>query len=250
MFKLKNFIQDPLQLRKVAINGELAPFHGVTVISPCYYEHRDFFDAIYQGLQTHPLVKTYFALLPANSYHMTTMSLETEAQKGNSWNKFITKNLPRYQEIRKNLQINPLKPLIEKVELKVNSVISLTLLLNEVHETQIKKTAQALNLGKTVPSCFHITLAYSKPLIKLSRENTELLYSEINEQLQHVINKKIFPMEIEVPSLSYFNDMSAYYPWSAERNPFTIEIQKPHWLNRLLPRSRKHTSKLKKEAIL
>ncbi|QLZ69104.1 hypothetical protein FOLKNPGA_01886 [Legionella sp. PC1000] len=226
MFTLKNEKMLAKQLSKVDAHGKYAPFPGVTVISACYPKQKEFCETIYQFLVNNPLIVHHFLPLPAKSYHMTTMSLETEQQIGSSWSQFITNNLPHYKRIQQALQKNPLCPSIEKMEVSIGRTISLTLSLPKEQEAQIKKIATFLNIEETIPKIFHITLAYSRfkraPYIEIS----EQLQAEITKELNKIIGKIKFPLEIAEYTLCYFNDMTAFPLWDAENNPFT-QTQSP-----------------------
>lgn len=215
MFTIKNK-PEQRQLRKVDEHGEYAPFPGVTVVSACYPEQKEFCEAIYQVLKSSPLIMHYFSPLPAHSYHMTTMSLETEQQVGAFWSQFITKNLPHYKKINQTLQKNPIYPSIEKMQVNVDWCISLSLFLSKKHVAQIEEMAEALNIEETIPPVFHFTLAYPRPNRKISKEVSEQIIKELNG----VIEKTAVPFEIAEAKLCYFNDMTAFLPWDAENNPF------------------------------
>ncbi|CAM3022608.1 Uncharacterized protein conserved in bacteria [Legionella steigerwaltii] len=220
MFTIKNK-QEHRQLSKVDEHGEYAPFPGVTVVSACYPEQKEFCDAIYKALKNNPLIMHYFSPLPANSYHMTTMSLETEQQVGSTWDQFITNNLPHYKKIKQNLQKKPIYPAIEKLEIYTGWCISLNIFLPKEHAAQIEEMAEALNIEETIPRIFHITLAYPRPNKTVSQEIKEQLHTEIIRELNGVIEKTIFPLKIAEAKLCYFHDMTAFHPWNAENNPFT-----------------------------
>ena len=207
------------KLVKVDKYGKYAPFPGVTVVASCYPEQKEFCEIMYKILINNQLIMEYYSPLPATSYHMTTMSLETEQQKGGSWNDFISRNLSVYRKIIQDLQTSLFHPLVEKMEIRINETISLLVHLPEAQKTRIKQTAQALNLENTVP-IFHITLAYPHPNKKISAEVITQLQKEITDKLSIIIAKTTLPMKIAEPKLCYFNDMTAFHPWSAEQNPF------------------------------
>ncbi|KTD41310.1 DUF1868 domain-containing protein [Legionella parisiensis] len=227
MFTLKCEKVHPRQLNKVNEHGEYAPFPGVTVVSACYPKQKEFCESIYKLLVSNPLIVHHFLPLPAQSYHMTTMSLETEQQIGSSWNQFIIDNLPHYKRIKQTLQDNPLYPSIEYMEVNIGRTISLSLSLPTDQEAQIKKIAKSLNIEETIPKVLHITLAYSRFNRRISHEISEQLHTEITKELNKVIEKIEFPLEIAEYKLCYFNDMTAFPSWNAENNPF-IQSKSPH----------------------
>ncbi|WP_454780751.1 DUF1868 domain-containing protein [Legionella sp. WA2022007384] len=246
MFTLKNKNELQKQLSKVNEYGEYAPFPGVTVVSSCYPEHREFCEAIFKVLNNNPLIMHYFNPLPASSYHMTTMSLETEQQIGDAWNRFIINKLPHYKKIKQTLEDTPFHPSIEKMVVNIDRCISLTLTLSKEHEEQIKEIAEALNIEKTIPRVFHITLAYSRPNKTISKEGSEELHEEITDKLNVIIEKTKFPMNIAEPKLCYFNDMTAFPIWNAEDNPFNhATTPLHHELSSIL--DNKENSEFKKE---
>lgn len=226
MFTLKNENERGIQLKKVDEQGEYAPFPGVTVVSACYPEQKEFCEAIYKAFVSNPLIVQHFAPLPANSYHMTTMSLETEQQVGSEWNQFITKNLPLYKNIKQTLQKNPMFPSVEKMEVNIDWSISLTLHLPNEQKAQIREIAEALNIEKTIPKVFHMTLAYSR----FNKKISEQLQMELTKELNAVIENTKFPFKIAAPKLCYFNNMIAFPLWDAESNPFVQSTPSSHRL--------------------
>lgn len=208
------------QLTKVDEQGAYSPFSGVTVVSSCYPEHKMFCTTIYNALKSNSLVMEFFSPLPASSYHMTTMSLETEQEIGNLWDEFILDNLDNYRKIKNELETNPIYPLIEKVQVNISWTISLTVFLSKAQEIQIKETAKAVKIEDTVPRVFHITLAYPRPNKKTSAVITQRLQNELTAQLETLIGQFHFPMKVAQAKLCYFNDMIAFHPWNAESNPF------------------------------
>ncbi|PWY54866.1 DUF1868 domain-containing protein [Legionella qingyii] len=221
MFTLKNENAHSRQLSKVNERGEYAPFPGVTVVSACYPKQKEFCETLYKLLVSNPLIVNHYLPLPAQSYHMTTMSLETEQQIGSSWNQFIYNNLPHYKRIKQTLEKNAIYPSIEKMEISIGRTISLSLSLPKEQETQIKTIATSLNIEDTVPRVLHITLAYSRFNRPMPKEISEPLHAEITKELNKFIEKIKFPIEISEYMLCYFNDMTAFPSWDAENNPFT-----------------------------
>lgn len=217
MFTVKSENDQPVQLKKVNEYGEYIPFPGVTVISACYPEQKEFCETIYKALVKNPSILNYFAPLPAESYHMTTMSLETEHQIGLDWTQFINDNLSRYKNMNQVLQKNPIYPSIERMEVRIGWSISLTLHLPQQQKIHIKETAESLNIEKTIPKVFHMTLAYSIPNTTIPEE----LKSEITKELNAVIGNIQLPIKIARPTLCYFHDMTSFPVWDAEKNPFT-----------------------------
>ncbi|MCW8418659.1 DUF1868 domain-containing protein [Fluoribacter dumoffii] len=187
MFTLKNKNERSPQLRKVDQYGEYAPFPGVTVVSACYPEQKEFCEAIYKVLQSNSFITHYYSPLPADSYHMTTMSLETEQQVGDIWDQFISTNLPHFKKIKQTLQKFPIYPSIERMEVFVGRCISLNVTLPKDHAAQIEETAEALNIEHTIPPIFHITLAYSRPNKSISHEESAQLQAEIIKELNVII---------------------------------------------------------------
>ncbi|MGM9454100.1 DUF1868 domain-containing protein [Legionella bozemanae] len=246
MFTLRNEKTRPRQLSKVNEHGEYAPFPGVTVVSACYPKQKEFCETIYKFLVSNPLILHHFLPLPAQSYHMTTMSLETEQQIGSSWNQFIINNLPHYKRIKQTLQKNPLYPSIEKMEVSIGRTISLSLSLPKEQEAQIKKIATSLNIEETIPKVFHITLAYSRFNRAISKEISEQLHAEIAKEINKIIEKIEFPLEIAEYALCYFNDMMAFPSWDAENNPF-IQSKSPHHYPSVIQGDKKDMDELQEE---
>lgn len=246
MFSLKSKNEHTRQLSKIDGRGEYAPFPGVTVVSACYPKQKEFCETIYKILVNNPLILHHFLPLPAQSYHMTTMSLETELQIGSSWNQFIINNLPRYKRIKQTLQKNPLYPAIETMEVSIGRTLSFSLSLSKEQQTQIKKIAASLNIEETIPKVLHITLAYSRFNGTISKEISEQLQAEISKELNKVIEKIKFPLEIAEYKLCYFNDMTAFPSWDAENNPF-IQSQSPHHDLSFIQSDKKDTHEFQEE---
>ncbi|VEB37534.1 Uncharacterized protein conserved in bacteria [Legionella cherrii] len=245
MFTMKNK-QEHRRLSKVDDHGEYALFPGVTVVSACYPEHKEFCETIHKALKNNPLIMQHFSPLPANSYHMTTMSLETEHQVGAIWDQFITHNLPHYKKIKQALQKTPITPSIEKMQVNIGRTISLALNLFREHVAQIQEIAEALSIEETIPKIFHITLAYSRSNKIISIEVSEQLKAEITRELNVILEKTILPLKIAEAKLCYFNDMKAFIPWDAEHNPFT---QSKQHVPDYLQINEQSTEYLQKEAL-
>ncbi|KTD73292.1 DUF1868 domain-containing protein [Legionella tucsonensis] len=245
MFSLKSK-NEHTQLSKVDEYGQYAPFPGVTVVSACYPKQKEFCETIYKLLVNNSLIAHHFLPLPAQSYHMTTMSLETEQQIGGSWNQFIINKLPHYKKIKQTLQKNPLYPSIEKMEISIGRTLSLSLSLPKEQQTQIKKIAASLNIEEKIPKILHITLAYSRFNGTISKEIFEQLHAEITKELKKIIEKINFPLEIAEYKLCYFNDMTAFLSWDAENNPF-IQSQSPYHDLSFIKSDKKETDDLQEE---
>ncbi|OCH98089.1 hypothetical protein A8135_13085 [Legionella jamestowniensis] len=221
MFKSKNPNSSARPLCKIDEAGNFGYFPGITVVSSLYPTHRELCSAIHAALEGSSLIKEYFSLLPAESYHMTMMDLQTKEGIGDSWNEFISQNLSENRKIIQELQTNRICPSIEKMKINIAWSLSIHFVLPEEQEKQIRDVAKTLNLEKKVPYVFHMTLAYLRPNKEISEAVADQLENEIKQNISSVINSITMPMKLAEPQLCYFNDMTCFYPWDATYNPFS-----------------------------
>jgi hypothetical protein len=224
---MKSKVQSSKILSKMDQNGDFASYPGITVVAACYPEVKEFCEEIYTALAGINLIQEYYSLLPAQSYHMTTMDLHTaeeEQRKGKKWDSFVQENLDQFKELAQQLSANSTKPVIESITVSSGWVIMLSLKLAGAQEEKIKTVAETLGKKSAVPKSFHITLAYSRPGKKFAIDIGKSINDEVIGKLTKIISQREFPMTLEEPKLCYFHDMRAFHPWNAEKNPFNEEL--------------------------
>ena len=212
--------------RKINEKGKYCLFPGITVVSACFPEHKDFCYEVYNALSESDLLVQYFSLLPAESYHMTTMDLHTQERVGDKWRSFVEKNLPRFREIKQTLQKADITPVIEDMRIDASKGIILQLTVSAEQRELIKQTAEKLDIEEAIPPFFHITLAYPIPQKLISKELRSQLQEEVLVRLSKIIES--YPaMVIAQAKLCYFHDMNAFIPWDAQESPFNKKIASP-----------------------
>jgi len=203
-------------LKKIDNQGKYCKFPGITIVSAIRQEDFEIWKKIHDQLEKCPNLKEYFSLLPAESYHMTTFGLFNQKRDGGSnWEKFIDEKLPKLQEINKELNARSFSPEVIIDSFSVRKIgITLYLKLKEDQKKIIKEVAEKFGFQEHVPNSFHISLAYT---YKMPDEEK---LKEMKNQFKSAVTcvKKSF--KLDPPKLCYYNDMTAFIPWDAEKNPF------------------------------
>ncbi|KAB8033802.1 DUF1868 domain-containing protein [Fluviispira multicolorata] len=207
-------------LTKIDSSGNYCSFPGVTVISNIKDENREMWQKVYKKLSDIPLITEYFALLPVESYHMTTINLYTKkyegGKKGRKWKTFVTSRFSFFKNLKATLESNAFEPRVNSATLltpKVSSIISLLVPLDDSQKEKIYDVATQYGIVKKIPNPFHVTLAYS--------------YKKVPDEIRIEINKKVNdilksilasyekqPIVFKQPKLSYFLNMTAYLEWN------------------------------------
>lgn len=203
-------------LEKIDDEGNFCPFPGVTVI--CFTEPSDdnFWREIYNHLMNSPTICKYFAPLPYDSYHMTTISLETSKEVGEeNWNNFINEKLEHYKEIQKALaHESPME--VQFDLLSEAGGLTLQVKLSEKQTDKIFEFAKKHNHFEDIPMYFHITLAYQ--FNSMPTEDYKKILIELKPLENRLKQQKTF--KLQRPQLCYFHNMTEFTPWDCEENPF------------------------------
>eukprot|EP01038_Epipyxis_sp_PR26KG_P008603 gene8603-11627_t len=237
-----------MNFKKVDENGFYCPFRGVTVVcawmttvdhmnvdnSTADYEDESgnqlkpmasmhIQRKIFNYLSNHSLLAQYYAPLPFESYHMTTMDLITIRDTSvEGWVGYIDQNLSTFQHIFQVISnpANVLFPVVSVASFVVSTVI---LLILKVDDSQIiiEQVAEELNLKNKIPKEFHFTLAYQfKPIPADHLTQIKLDFAEFISQLYS--NGDLSNIQLHQPKLCSFEDMTLFTPWTAETNPFLV----------------------------
>ena len=208
--------------KKVNHKGEYTSFPGTSVIAPISSESKDYFGGIYQCLSDSPETNKYYSLLPPSSYHMTVCNLFTKQENApNNWNSFVSDKLPQLQTIHKALETTQLDLSGDIGLVVIDSVIQLQIKLTEKDHESIINLFKTLGLENQVPSFLHITLAYQfKPFNDLSKNLAEV-DSEINVLLNDYFLKNGHQISLNIPILTYFENMTQFIEWDGKENPFS-----------------------------
>jgi len=204
---------------KVNSQGKYITFPGVTIVSDVAVVDRPFFKALYDNLSRISDIRKYYALLPIESYHMTTNNIMTKSDP--NWPDVINKKLAWFKKLHVSLQKEAIKPGVTFEKIKTHKTIGIILKLSEEQTRQIKSFGKKFNIEKKIPPAFHITLAYLyKDIPEVERIKLE---EEVAKRLNQLLTKYQYTKKVwqlEPASLRYFNTMSQFIPWNAEANPF------------------------------
>lgn len=205
------------KFNKIDSNGNYTKFAGVTIVAPVQQSEmqENPWLGLYNSLKKSTLLSKYYALLPYQSYHMTTCHLYTE-EETEEWLNFITSNLDFFQNLNAALKQHAFNPEATIKMIATAGVLQLRLTLPEDQKSTIQSIAKAFTLEKHIPYEFHITLAYEYKII-----DDEKVYQNIKKEMEEIIqpyiNRKII---LNAPTLCYFENMTQFMPWDAKNNPF------------------------------
>ena len=204
---------------KVNSKGEYCLFPGITVVSSIGTKNGELWSKVYEALNKSSLIKRYYALLPLNSYHMTTINLFTKKNTSGNWNSFLEDQLPWFQKLNEKLKIDSFKPQVIKVEPEMfGQTIHLLIQLGTPQKEKIISLAKELSLVKKVPNRFHLTLGYLYR--DISDKNRKVVKKEFKLLINHILNPSPDSIEFLEPKLCYFQDMLDFIPWDGKVNPF------------------------------
>lgn len=199
--------------------GNYGCFPGVTTIASCYTSNKDFCTRLYQSLNHSKRIKNYFSLLPASSFHMTTLNLYTEYEVGSShWPKFLDEKLAIFQKINERLKENEIEPVITIKHIHSRGVIQLLLSLEPEQEEKLREIGREFGLSEKVPSVFHITLAYQFKCIPPKLQHS--VHREISSIIKSVMPEPSVTFKLSPPKLTTFFDMTSFHEWDLTHNPF------------------------------
>jgi hypothetical protein len=211
---------DSTDLKKLDSNGQYCPYPGLTIVSAIGLTNIDLWTKIYESLNNSIHIKSYFALLPLDSYHMTTINIFTKKRDGGSnWNSFVEERLSWFQSIHEEINLNQFQPRITayKPELAWETIY-LSLQIDNEQIEKNKLLAKKYNLEHLVPSELHLTLGY---LYKgLDDDNKKIVLNEFESIMNDVLKTVYEPIIFDSPKLTYFNDMTKFIPWDGKFNPF------------------------------
>jgi hypothetical protein len=205
---------------KINDKGEYGRFPGVTVVAAVGEKNADLWSRIYATLDQSQMIKDHFALLPVSSYHMTTINLFNARYTNQNWHEFIQSKLDWFANLHREILHSSFQPQVVRIQPQFRD--GWILLKLDLPEEQLKANSELASrmglLDKLPDPQYHITLAY--------------LYNDIDErELPRVKNEFVSlitkvldgyhsPILLNKPLLTYFNDMTAFIPWSGDINPF------------------------------
>lgn len=206
-------------LKKINSEGNYTPFPGVTVVADIQQSDDtlpNLWETIHTKLKTSAVISQYYAVLPWQSFHMTTCNLMTEAEAGDNWTNYLAEKLTTFQKMRNWLKQNAFNPQIKISNLHTSDVLQLQLELPDMQNDTIQAFANAFGEQDNIPFSFHITLAYGYKDI-LSQEIYEQIVAEFVSIITPIMEQEI---QLKAPTLCYFKTMEAFTPWDATANPF------------------------------
>ena len=211
--------------RKINEQGKYCPFPGVTVVSSVGPSNSDLWLHIFQALNGLSKITDHYALLPVDSYHMTTINLFVAETNPEAWNDHINKNLSWFQNlaasINKETDFNP--EVLSIYPEFHGGIILLRVILPEEQKRKNFELAQKYGIVNLIPNIqFHITLGYIYKAIP--SQEIEIITRLFEDSIQNILRNYSKPIRFEKPELTYFHDMAAFIPWKGERNPFTESV--------------------------
>ncbi|KTD33799.1 hypothetical protein Lnau_2091 [Legionella nautarum] len=202
---------------KINKDGKYTPYPGVTVIAGIGDNDNEFWQTLYQKLNSSPLICKYFKPLPYQSYHMTTCNLYVKEWYFSRWSSFINQKLHFLQQLHVELSKTPIIPEITIEDLNVSDVLQLNVSLPPDQEEEIKAVAKQFGLEKKVPEYFHITLGYLYNF-SINEEDFAAIKNECTEILATCLKKE--KLYLDSPQLTFFHSMKKFIPWDGKQNPF------------------------------
>ena len=203
---------------KLDSEGRYLKFPGITIVAAIRQSDFEEWDKLYKELNKCELTKKYYSPLPTASYHMTTNNIYTERVNGGSnWNELVNKNLPRFQKLVKTLKEKEMFPEIHIKGIGIGqTIIHLDLKIPKDQEDLIRSIAKEFEISERIPTFFHLTLGYRYREIDLTT------MGKIREELESNITFVGKNFILDSPKLCYFQDMTEFIPWDAEKNPFDL----------------------------
>lgn len=204
-------------LRKVNERGEFQPFPGVTVISNAFDNNPELCEQIYNCISSIEGIRDYYALLPFQSYHMTSFGVCTKRYDGGKdWNGLIEKGLSYFQNLDSCFEANKFIPEVTFKRVERECAIQVMVNLPPNQNRVITGIANQFDRMPEIPSEFHITLAYR---YNMSAHIPKKIWIQIQDNIIQVV-KDHDPINLAPPRLCYFNSMTEYVPWDGKANPF------------------------------
>ena len=205
-------------LRKLNSEGQFTLFPGVTVVADVDEKTQPNWTRLYQKLNDNELIKSFYALLPPGSYHMTTMDLYTQAATTDNWLDFINNKLFWFQQLHSGLQREAFQPTTTAKGIYVESVICVELELPKDQMHKLHTLAGEFEIVKKTPNIFHVTLGYCYKGYVPPAQRTQ-----IEEAVTTAFNEcceQGSVLTFDQPKLRYFMDMTKFTVWDGQTNPF------------------------------
>ncbi len=201
---------------KIDPQGKFSKFPGVTVVAAIQNGDVEKWRQVYSELETCTLLRQYYSLLPFESYHMTTSDLYTQKRLGLAdFQSTIHKELTRFKELYQMLNDKPFSPEIILDSVYINNVVMfLEVKLKDEHQLIVKSVAEQFGITANIPKIFHVSLAYSY------KEPDDKTIEAIKKEVENNLTCLGKTFTLDSPKLCYFNDMTAFIPWNAEKYPF------------------------------
>lgn len=204
---------------KIDSQGKFLPFSGVTVVAKAQEADKDLWKKVYESLSQNQLITQYYSLLPASSYHMTTINLFTK-DEFNDWGNFVSNILPGFQTLHAGLQKAAFEPTVVPETPLVFGVIMIRFRMDSSQQSKIYSVAKEFSVEDKVPNEFHVTLAYAYK--KIPNSDLKKIAEDMNQLL--ITAFKDHPsVKFNSPELCYFNDMTQFFSWDGKSNPFSTD---------------------------
>lgn len=204
---------------KVNNNGEYINFSGITVVAPASKRDEPFFQELLSAFQQVDELSSYYALLPLDSYHMTTNNLYSSHQK--NWSKLMAPSgLKRFCALHETLENRSFTPSASLQKITVGTTLKLVLTIQDDHRKIITEIAEAHKIQDKIPTPFHVTLGY------LYRDIPEEKLAQLKYALTKIVGalrqKYDTDFQFDIPRLCSFSDMKNFVPWNCQVNPFAL----------------------------
>lgn len=207
-------------MKKVNSNGRYLKFPGITVVASICQKDEMFWQEVFQLLNRSELLLSHYSPLPYESYHLTTLNLcvESDFEPG-EWPQYLRSAGPNvYQPMCAYLQEHSFVPNIHFEYIQTRGAIQLVFSLPKEQHAMILETGKRYGLVHQVPAAFHMTLAYQYR--DVSPEDLQRIEAYLHQGLHELFKKRDSRFELNPPTLCYFLDMTAFYPWDASYLPF------------------------------
>jgi hypothetical protein len=204
---------------KVNAAGEYLRFQGITVVASAINDVlTEFWENIYSELKSCRVVTDQYALLPYESYHMTTLNVQDQGQRSDKeWYQFVHNSLPWMHSLHQRLERDAMRPKVVLDRIVAGGTIMIFLRLDPEQDARIRTTAKDFDIMHATQPVYHITLAYRYTDVTAPTQAEVLIV--LDKIFQRIANQG---MELEPPKLCYFSDMTAFIPWEAQHNPFPV----------------------------
>jgi hypothetical protein len=206
--------------KKIDSSGNYLSFPGFTVVADVYAQNNELFQKIHEQLRNCPLIVDYYALLPAESYHITTFGIKCQKKMDSkNFNSWINGNLEMFQTVNSEIEQGT-----EAFSYRISGVrknqLTFLVSVNTSAAQNQRRAASKTPYEKDIPRSFHISLGYQ---YKDFPDDTIL--PRIVQHLENILSDLLpfhetTPLQANKPELCYFHDMTRFIPWNGESNPF------------------------------